>query len=134
LRLVVPDRWGYKWVNKVSEIQAVNYDYLGFWESRGYSDSAIVGQDTGLNAPKPFPTPPTSTPSPIITSTPNASTAPTPTPSQNATTGGQATQSPTNQNPTQNSLLPTEALYAVSAGIIIAIAIIALVVHKKVRK
>jgi DMSO/TMAO reductase YedYZ molybdopterin-dependent catalytic subunit len=128
LRLVVPGRWGYKWVNLVAEIQVVNYNYLGFWESKGYSDSAIVGQDPG--GPKTPPAPP----APTTTPTPYPSTTPTPTPSQNTTTGGQATQSPTNQNPAQKSSIPTEAIYAIAVGIIAAVAVAALIVRKKVKR
>ncbi len=133
LRLVVPDHWGYKWVNKVSEIQAVNYDYLGFWESRGYSDKAVVGQDPGVSGAKPpqFNVPPT-TPPP--TTTPDPSATPTPTPTQNATTGSQATPAPTTPPTTKTSTIPQEAIYAVIVGIIAAIVIAALVVRKKVKK
>ena len=40
LRLVVPGKWGYKWIHHVNRIELLNYDFLGFWESRGYSDIA----------------------------------------------------------------------------------------------
>jgi DMSO/TMAO reductase YedYZ molybdopterin-dependent catalytic subunit len=134
LRLVVPDHWGYKWVNQVTEIRAMDNDYLGFWESRGYSDRALVGQDPGVGSgakPPQFSVLPT-TPPP--TSTPNPSATPTPTPTQNATTGSQATPAPTTQVPTQNGTVPQEAIYAVAIGIIAAIAVAALVVRKKVKK
>jgi hypothetical protein len=39
-RLIVPNNWGYKWVAEVDSIDVVNYDYLGTWESSGYSDNA----------------------------------------------------------------------------------------------
>lgn len=38
LRLVVPGKWGYKWISGLTHIQLVDYDFLGTWESRGYSD------------------------------------------------------------------------------------------------
>jgi hypothetical protein len=41
-RLVVPDKWGYKWVGDVQEIEVVTTDYKGTWESSGYSDQADV--------------------------------------------------------------------------------------------
>jgi hypothetical protein len=41
-RLVVPNHWGYKWVAEVDAIELVNYDYKGTYESKGYSDNAIV--------------------------------------------------------------------------------------------
>lgn len=42
LRLVVPGRWGYKWISGISHIELVNFDFKGFWESRGYSDEAYI--------------------------------------------------------------------------------------------
>jgi len=38
-RLIVPNNWGYKWVAEVDAIDVVNSDYLGTWESSGYSDN-----------------------------------------------------------------------------------------------
>ena len=38
LRLVVPDKVGYKWVKWIVKIELVDYEYTGFWESRGYSN------------------------------------------------------------------------------------------------
>ncbi len=40
LRVVVPGHYGYKWVKWVVEIELVDHDYLGYWESRGWSDDA----------------------------------------------------------------------------------------------
>ncbi len=42
LRLVVPGKWGYKWISQLTHIELIDYDFLGFWESRGYSDEAEV--------------------------------------------------------------------------------------------
>ncbi|UCG70558.1 MAG: molybdopterin-dependent oxidoreductase [Thermoplasmata archaeon] len=42
LRLVAPGKYGYKWVKWITHIEVVDYDYKGFWESRGYSDEADV--------------------------------------------------------------------------------------------
>jgi len=42
LRLVVPGKWGYKWISSVNHIELVDYDFKGFWESRGYSDEADI--------------------------------------------------------------------------------------------
>jgi len=42
LRLVVPGKWGYKWINMLFHIELINYDFKGFWESRGYSDEATL--------------------------------------------------------------------------------------------
>jgi DMSO/TMAO reductase YedYZ molybdopterin-dependent catalytic subunit len=46
LRLVVPGKWGYKWISQVASIELVDYDFKGFWESRGYSDEADIGDGT----------------------------------------------------------------------------------------
>jgi len=40
LRLVVPDRLGYKWIKWVTAIEVISGDYEGYWESRGYSNKA----------------------------------------------------------------------------------------------
>jgi DMSO/TMAO reductase YedYZ molybdopterin-dependent catalytic subunit len=42
IRLVVPGRWGYKWISNLDHVELVNYDFKGFWESRGYSDDAAI--------------------------------------------------------------------------------------------
>jgi DMSO/TMAO reductase YedYZ molybdopterin-dependent catalytic subunit len=131
LRLVVPDRWGYKWVNQVTEIRVMDTDYWGFWESRGYSDSAIVGQDPGVGSGARPPTSPTPSSTPRPTTTPPLTT---PTPTQNTTTGSQATPAPTTPPTTQTSTIPQEAIYAIIVGIIAAVAIAALVVRKKVKR
>ncbi len=40
LRLVAPNHLGYKWVKWVVRMEIVDYNYIGFWESRGWSDNA----------------------------------------------------------------------------------------------
>ena len=42
VRLVVPGKWGYKWMQQVTHIELVNYDFLGRYESQGYSDEADI--------------------------------------------------------------------------------------------
>ncbi|HEY4674485.1 MAG TPA: molybdopterin-dependent oxidoreductase [Candidatus Bathyarchaeia archaeon] len=42
LRLVVPGKWGYKWISYLNHIELVNFDFKGFWESRGYSDEGEI--------------------------------------------------------------------------------------------
>jgi DMSO/TMAO reductase YedYZ molybdopterin-dependent catalytic subunit len=40
-QVVAESKWGYKWVKWVTEIELSNNpEYKGFWESRGYSNSA----------------------------------------------------------------------------------------------
>jgi len=41
-RLVVPCKYGYKWVKWITEIEVVDYDFKGTYESMGYSDEADV--------------------------------------------------------------------------------------------
>jgi DMSO/TMAO reductase YedYZ molybdopterin-dependent catalytic subunit len=45
LRLVVPSKYGYKSVLWVVKIRFTVEKELGFWEKRGYSDSAEVWSD-----------------------------------------------------------------------------------------
>ena len=46
-RLVVPGRWGYKWIKRLSRIELVDYDFKGTWESAGYPDDAYI-ENEGL--------------------------------------------------------------------------------------
>jgi len=41
IRLVTPDHYGYKWVKWIVRIEIVDYDYIGFWEERGWNDQAM---------------------------------------------------------------------------------------------
>ena len=38
LRVVIPDKVGYKWVKWIVKIELVDNEYEGYWESRGYSN------------------------------------------------------------------------------------------------
>lgn len=40
LKVVVPGKWGYKWVKWIYRIEVVDYDYKGYWEARGWDDAA----------------------------------------------------------------------------------------------
>jgi len=46
LRLVLPGKWGYKWISRLTHIEVVDYDFTGLWESRGYSDEADIPADS----------------------------------------------------------------------------------------
>lgn len=47
LRLVVPGKWGYKWISQLTEISLVDFDFKGTYESQGYSDeTATVGSQS----------------------------------------------------------------------------------------
>ena len=39
--IVLPCRWGYKWVKSVQQITVVDYDYKGTYERQGYDDTGI---------------------------------------------------------------------------------------------
>ena len=44
-QLVAESKWGYKWIKWVTRIElSDNIDYRGYWESRGYSDSADLDE------------------------------------------------------------------------------------------
>ena len=52
--VVAPGKWGYKWVKWVVSIELSPTDYMGFWESAGYSDSAdIPAYEVPLGVPVP---------------------------------------------------------------------------------
>jgi hypothetical protein len=53
-RLVVPCKWGYKWVKWITQIEVVDYDYKGYYESRGYSDEADIPNCTFRSTTPPF--------------------------------------------------------------------------------
>ena len=46
LRLVIPGKLGYKWVKWLVRIELVDYEFEGYWESRGYSDTGNVREPT----------------------------------------------------------------------------------------
>jgi hypothetical protein len=45
-KLVVPEQWGYKWAKWVTNIEVVDSDYKGYWESRGWDDAAYLSPRT----------------------------------------------------------------------------------------
>jgi DMSO/TMAO reductase YedYZ molybdopterin-dependent catalytic subunit len=45
VRLVVPGRWGYKWIRDVTHIEVVDYDFQGLYESQGYPDEAYISSN-----------------------------------------------------------------------------------------
>jgi hypothetical protein len=52
VRLVAPEKYGYKWAKWIDRIELVDYDHLGFWESRGWDDDATISgiSDWGWHA------------------------------------------------------------------------------------
>ena len=47
-KVVVPCKHGYKWVGWIQEIEVVDYDYLGSYESLGFSDDASIPNCTSV--------------------------------------------------------------------------------------
>ena len=44
-QLVAESKWGYKWIKWITEIELSNdTDYRGFWEQRGYSNTANLNE------------------------------------------------------------------------------------------
>ncbi|MFC2069811.1 molybdopterin-dependent oxidoreductase [Chloroflexota bacterium] len=43
-QLVAESKWGYKWIKWVTAIELSDEDFLGYWESRGYSDDASIDE------------------------------------------------------------------------------------------
>ena len=131
VRLVVPGRWGYKWISMITRIEVLDYNYLGFWESQGYSDVATITSD---NVPQPLPdinvspsSPPTTSPLPQASPSPSASPKLTqPTPKPTPTTAPEISG--------ENSI-PQETGYIIMTAVTVAVALIALVtiVRKKKR-
>ncbi len=44
LQLVARDRYGYKWAKWITDVEVTDRESRGYWESRGYSNSAKVGE------------------------------------------------------------------------------------------
>ncbi len=44
LQLVAKGRWGYKWAKWITDVEVTDIEVEGYWESRGYSNSAKVGE------------------------------------------------------------------------------------------
>lgn len=51
LRVIVPGIYGMKNVKWITDIEVVEKDYLGYWEHRGWSDSAIIKSTSRIDAP-----------------------------------------------------------------------------------
>jgi DMSO/TMAO reductase YedYZ molybdopterin-dependent catalytic subunit len=132
-RLVAPGMWGYKWINQVASIQVYNYDYLGHWETAGYSDSADIASESQTRIPPQQQTP--QNPSPSLNSTtptppPTPSATPSLAPTLKAIPGNLNEPTPT-QKPSETSSSWT--LYAALLGVSIAV-IVSLVVLMRIRK
>jgi DMSO/TMAO reductase YedYZ molybdopterin-dependent catalytic subunit len=52
-KIVAPCKEGYKWVGWINEIEVVDYDYKGTYESQGFSDDASIPNCTALPETEP---------------------------------------------------------------------------------
>jgi hypothetical protein len=136
LRLVVPGKWGYKWIYLLNRIALVNYDFLGKYESEGYSDSA---ETTGGGAPAYLVIPKnasiTISPNSPQSSSPSQSPSPSPTqkpsPTPNPQPEGGLTRTPTRLGLTEEI---TYILTTVAAVSIVSVGLIVYFVKFKKRK
>ena len=94
LRLVVPARWGYKWISQLTNIVLVDYDFKGKWESQGYSDDANIV----INANRP-PTQTQTTPPSQTSSQQSEPTTPTSPPTTQPSNSSSPAPSEEIQNP-----------------------------------
>jgi DMSO/TMAO reductase YedYZ molybdopterin-dependent catalytic subunit len=128
LRLVVPGKWGYKWISQLTRLELVDYNFLGFWESRGYSDEAAVSAGSSSTDKFTSSMPNVSAPSPSPTTPP--ATSPSPSPSQPPITSPAPLQPTPTAMSSEGFSFPTEAAYAI-AGLIVAVLVTAALVLKK---
>ncbi|MCW4007135.1 MAG: molybdopterin-dependent oxidoreductase [Candidatus Bathyarchaeota archaeon] len=125
LRLVVPGKWGYKWINQLTRIELVDYDFLGFWESRGYSDDADISSSE-LNINEPLL--PSNVPlSPPLVTTPTAE--PSPSPFQSYTNSPVPFQ-PSPTSTSRRLCVPAEAGYVIAVAIAVISLAVVLLRHK----
>jgi DMSO/TMAO reductase YedYZ molybdopterin-dependent catalytic subunit len=52
LRLLVPDIYGMKNAKWVTELEVVEYDFKGYWQNRGWSDTAVMHVTSRIDAPR----------------------------------------------------------------------------------
>jgi hypothetical protein len=129
LRLVVPGKWGYKWINQVTSISVLNYDYLGHWESQGYSDDADIASSAHMPTQiQQNSTSPKTTAPPVL---PTPTTQPTPDPSQQPPSSAPNQQAVSTPQTSNYNFLQTNSIYIVTAAVLTAIAIMTVVVRKR---
>jgi DMSO/TMAO reductase YedYZ molybdopterin-dependent catalytic subunit len=114
LQLVVPNNYGYKWISDLTQIQLVNYNFLGTEESAGYPDDATITAQSGTPTLPNQTLPPQATPTQSSTPTPTASPqSPLPTSSRTTTP---ATSSPKPQSTS------TFLIYIATVSVIVVVA------------
>lgn len=129
LRLVVPGKWGYKWISQLIRIELVDFNFLGRWESAGYSDEADVSSSSGSSLRDLGPSFPSSSP------TPPPATSPFPYPTQPPLTSpsplGQPVPTP---EPSAEIFIPSEAVYTiVASAVAVVLVAIFMFIYKKTK-
>jgi hypothetical protein len=129
LRLVVPGKWGYKWISQVNSIVLVDNDYLGKWESQGYSDVADVELSPSYPSQPSVPSQPEPTLPNLPSSQPTEPVTPPPVNTQTSNSSSSApSQDTQNSKPEALSQIsePTPATWIifVIAGIVIGICVL----------
>jgi len=123
LRLVVPGRWGYKWMSQLTNIVLFDYDFKGKWESQGYSDEANI--ELNVNRP---PTQTQTTPPPSQTSSqPSEPTTPTSPPTAQTSNSSSSAPSGEIQNPKLEAVNQDFGSFP-QTGVILAVATLVVVV------
>ena len=131
VRLVVPGHYGYKWIDQITNIVAVDSDYKGTYESQGYPDDGLLTSTNLPHPPTPYiPYPPSFTPTPVSSQTNSpkqaSSTSPTISSTKNST---QITAS------APNLITKNLQVIGITVGaILIATVAIALVLKRKKRR
>ncbi len=131
LRLVVPGKWGYKWISQLTSISLVDFDFKGRYESDGYPDeTATVGSQTGPSAANVRAT------QTIPNSTQNTNTAiPPPSPQTTNSTGETPLQNTQDSKPEYNlqnsSFLPTAVEITAVASVTACAALLVLFMRRR---
>jgi hypothetical protein len=127
--LVVPGKWGYKWISQPTHIELVDYNFLGKWESAGYSDEADIGPggaptlrdlSSSLTFPSPNPNDsPTTSPSPSPNELPETSASPNESPETLTPSQTLPSESTPKPETSQDLALTSETILAVAAIFIV---------------
>jgi hypothetical protein len=128
LRLVVPGCWGYKWIAQVTYIELVNYDFLGLYESQGYSDEANIQSNGIMSSPPSGSTSPNLPPSSTSSQPPSLAPSPSPNPSNSSSSVLSQTQ-----NLQSDLFFPMDSIYATAVVVIIAVIAITVMLKKRAK-
>jgi DMSO/TMAO reductase YedYZ molybdopterin-dependent catalytic subunit len=52
LRLIVPGRYGIKNVKWIKRIEIISHGYVGFWQDRGWTDTALIQSQSQIDVPR----------------------------------------------------------------------------------